>query len=67
MKKILYITILLFVAGIAFCLYSIDYKLGVMAGENLPFLGGIFGGILGIILSLIFLKADRLQENLKSK
>lgn len=65
MKKIVYIAIVLFVAGIAFCLYSFDYKSGVMAEENFPYAVGVFGSILGLILSFILLKANRLQDNLK--
>ncbi|GEM_PF-275785 len=67
MKKLYYGSVILFLAGMGFCFYRIDYVKGFMAEENFPFIVGIFGAVLGLILAIIFLKATSLQSNLTQK
>ncbi|ADX67737.1 MULTISPECIES: hypothetical protein [Weeksella] len=67
MKKLMYGLILLFAAAIGFSIYKFDFKISLMAEENFPFAVGVLGGILGILLAIVYLRAIRLNEHLKQK
>lgn len=67
MKKFVYIALVIIIASFVFNIISIDYQLGMLNKENLPFIIGLGSGICGFILCLIFLKFYRMKAHLSQQ